>query len=146
MKEKECEIKLMNNSLAVLTAITVRYKDNRVTRGLAVGISLSYKTCIIGHTHVYIFCQRETHTQILIIIHECKIFGIINWVLTSQNTPSLASFQNRDFPHKLRKKIEIDKYTEREKEKAFFALRKYDPLLVSKSLLYSFLFSTFLFA
>lgn len=129
MKEKECEIKLMNNSLAVLTAITVRYKDNRVTRGLAVGISLflslSYKTCIIGHTHVYIFCQRErdTHTEILIIIHECKIFGIINWVLTSQNTPSLASFQNRDFPHKLRKKIEIDKYTERERE-SFLCFKK----------------------
>lgn len=98
------------------------------------------------HPRLHFLPERERHTEILIIIHECKIFGIINWVLTSQNTPSLASFQNRDFPHKLRKKIEIDKYTEREKEKAFFALRKYDPLLVSKSLLYSFLFSTFLFA
>lgn len=111
----------------------------------SLSFSLSYKTCIIGHTHVYIFCQRETRTEILIIIHECKIFGIINWVRTSQNTQSLASFQNRDFPHKLRKKIEIDKYKERERERAFFALRKYDSLLVSKSLLYSFLFSTYLF-
>lgn len=120
MKEKECEIKLMNNSLAVLTAITVRYNDNRVTRGLAVGISLFlsllqdmyYRTQPRLH-----FCHRETHTEILIIIHECKICGIINWVLTSQNTPSLASFQNRDFPHKLRKKIEVDKYTERERKR-----------------------------
>lgn len=111
----------MSNSLAVLTAITVRYKDNRVTRGLAVGISLFlsllqdmyYRT----HPRLHFLPERERHTEILIIIHECKIFGIINWVLTSQNTPSLASFQNRDFPHKLRKKIEIDKYTERERKR-----------------------------
>ena len=58
-------MKLKSNSLAVLTAITVKHKDNRVTCGLAVGISLFlsllqdmyYRT----HPRLYFLPKRDTH-------------------------------------------------------------------------------------